>query len=183
LIIIKYLLSALLLSGFSSVDEEGWASVERVEKKEMIEMAGDIDPALWVVFGKQVGSEKVLIAFPEEPTYRYMDGEGKEMEVKASFDGVEYRMQVIDQVFRGAEELIQYRAAALEGAGIMSKTGTEEKNGAAASLVYWKDGYWIFEKMIATADRTYFFQTKSISMEDALHQKFVASFDLERSEK
>lgn len=183
MIVLKYLLASVLLTGFSDIDEEGWASVEKVEKKEMIEMSGEVDPALWVVFGKKIGSEKILISFPEEPRYRYMDASGREMEVQAGFDGVEYRMQIVDRVFNESSDLIDYRQAALEGAGVMFKAAKDEKRGTSASLVYWKDGYWIFEKLVATAERTYFFQTKSISMEDALHKKFVESFDLEQSEK
>lgn len=176
MILIKYLLSALLMTG---VDENGWAKVEKVEKNEFIAESDEIDRSIWVAFAKEMGPEKILVSFPEDPEYRYMDREGKEMEVMARGPGAEYRMQVIDRVFETGEELLDYRREALIGAGILGQKADDLEEVAVAELSYWKEGHWVFEKLVSTSHKTYFFQTQAVSLDDSLHEKFIASFDLQ----
>ncbi len=181
--IIKYFISSILLAAPGVIDENGWVAVDRPEKRDPVESFDDVDRSIWVVFAKQIGEEKILVSFPEDPSYRYMDEKGEEMEATAVLDGAEYRFQVMKKLFSSSEELLDYRKEVLEGAGAVAQKASEPGEPPVIELTYWKEGYWYFEKLVSTPNHTYFFQTKSISMEDAAHLQFVDSFDLEIARK
>jgi len=137
----------ILLSSLMTVpDADGWVKIERPKKEAP---PADIDPSIWVVFAKTLGSEKLLVRFPGDPTYRYLDEAGKELEVVAG----------------------------------MHKLVVREANGAptVTDKTYWQDGFWHMERVITTKNHTYFFETKSESLDLISHGKFVSSFDIERA--
>jgi hypothetical protein len=141
----------ILLSTFfgASMDADGWVSLER-PKQEPFSLE-EVDPSIWVVFAKKIGAEKILVRFPEDPTYRYLDEKGSEMEIYTISEEKTHRLYI--KPAQGSSE-------------------STEKS-------YWQDGFWVFEKSLTTKHNTYFFQTKTISMDLVSHRQFVDSFDVE----
>lgn len=174
----KFLLASLLLGASPSYDGDGWVAVDRPEKGG--EAFEEVDPSIWVVFAKQMGPEKLLISFPEDPAYHYMDKNGEEMEIVASSPDVEYRLQILKKTFSAGEELLAYRMESLQGASI-ARTSMGPETEVSAELTYWKEGYWYMERLLSTEYHTYFFQTKSGGLDDDAHRIFISSFDLYRA--
>ncbi len=168
MILFKLLISLVIFS--TQMDANGWVTLERPEKETHTTGADERDPSIWVVFSKKIGAEKILINFPEEPTYRYFDDTGAEMEILAKSGGTEYRLQVLREIYAPADFLVE-RKKALEGAAIAIE--------AVGELVYWKDGFWYLERHLVTAHHTYLLQTKSAALEGEFHRKFVNSLDVE----
>jgi hypothetical protein len=179
--IFKYLIAAILFGAEapSEIGENGWVAVEKTEQTKEVDSANPVDPSIWVAFAKQMGSEKILIQFPSEPTYRYMDASGEEMEVTSDSKGSEFRLQIIKTKFEDSESLYGWRKALLPEVVISSSENRMENGRAVAEFVYWKDGYWNFERLETTPHHTYFFHTKSAELDQGLHQVFVKSFDLQ----
>jgi hypothetical protein len=63
----KFIINLFAVSGFLSSAEE-WVTVPKIPKAE--EVAGEIDPSIWVLFSKKYDSEHILIRFPDDPVYR-----------------------------------------------------------------------------------------------------------------
>lgn len=172
----KFMFSlSLLMSDAPKMDADGWVPVERPKQEAEMVGADERDPSIWVVFAKQIGSEKIILKFPDEPTYRYAHKNGEEMEVTASAFGVEHKFQVVPQTYASSEEMLRQRVGQLEGYTVISQKWDEN----SAEWMGWKDDFWVQEKIIRGEFRTFFLQTKSASIEANSHRAFVESFDLE----
>ncbi|HEY4255203.1 MAG TPA: hypothetical protein VGM34_02520 [Chlamydiales bacterium] len=132
-----------------SMNADGWVNLER-PKQEPFSIE-EIDPSIWVVFAKKMGAEKFLVRFPEDPTYRYLDEKKVEMEIFTVSEAKTHRLHI-----KPAEDA----------------PGMTEKS-------YWQDGFWVFERMLTTKHNSYFFQTKTISIDLISHRQFIDSFDVE----
>lgn len=181
--IFKLLISAFILSADLSPepDADGWVAIERPEKNSGVEGADERDPSIWVVFSKQIGPEKILISFPDEPTYRYMDVRGELIEVRSASRGAEHRLQVLQETFKSPEELLTLRKKQLEGASMFTQSHDSTKKWV--DLMYWKEGFWHFERLITTDLHTYFLQTTAPDADGEAHHIFIHSFNLENDRK
>lgn len=65
---LAFLISTILLSG----SLEGW--VDLAKKPSVEEQVHDVDPSIWVLFYKKMGSEEFSVRFPVAPTYLYEEG-------------------------------------------------------------------------------------------------------------
>ncbi len=146
--------------------------MERSEKETSPIGADESDSSIWVFFSKEIGSEKMLVGFPKEPTYKYMSSDGSEMEITAASGGSEHRVFILGP----AESLMNARKTSLVGAIVSHEKVDEE----GMELIYWKGGYWFMERLISTDEHSYILQTKNADLESATHCIFVASFDLEK---
>jgi hypothetical protein len=169
----------LLLADAPLMDAEGWVSVERPKKEAEVSGADERDPSIWVMFAKQIGVEKFLISFPDEPTYRYMNGNGEEMEVMTVSEGIEHKLQVWNEKFESAEQMLKLRLERISATAVIEQKSDEN----SAELLVWKDDFWLHEKIIKTEHHTFFLQTKSPSIERDSHRAFVQSFDFEINPK
>jgi hypothetical protein len=177
---VKLLFSfGLLLAELPAMDAEGWVTVERPRKEAEAPGADERDPSIWVVFSKQIGAEKILISFPDEPVYHYMDGDGAQLEATAKAHGIEHRFQMFKQIFRSSEQMLSLRLKQLEKATIVEQRVSEN----SAELLFWQDGFWVQEKLIRTENRAFFLQTKSSEIERDSHRAFTQSFDLVKDPK
>ncbi len=123
------------------IDQDGWVSIERSPKKELhLPTSEENGTDIWVVFGKQIESEKILISFPEDPDYRYIGNHPDEMEVLASVNGVEHRLQIIKESFSNEDSLLSARVDRLTGAKITeqeSKLVNKKPRGRFDLLAGW----------------------------------------------
>ncbi len=169
---LMFFLGALQTEVSAQPNFDGWVAIERSEKEVLPLSADERDPSIWVVFSKEIGSEKILVRFPVEPTYKYLTKDGSEMELLAISGGNEHRVLI----GKPSKDLLGERKANLEGAiAVHEKVGTEN-----AELTYWKDGFWFMERLIATKDHSYILQTKSETIDSDSHLAFAASFDLQK---
>jgi len=177
---VKLLFSfGLLLADLPAMDAEGWVTVERSRKEAEAQGADERDPSIWVVFSKQIGAEKILVSFPDEPVYRYMNGDGAELEVSGKAHGIEHRFQMFKEIFQSSEQMLDLRLKQLEKVSIVEKRVSEN----SVELLFWQDGFWVQEKLIRTENRVFFLQTKSSEIERDSHRAFTQSFDLVRDPK
>jgi hypothetical protein len=169
----KFLVSLHLLMACPSVmDEEGWVLIERPHIEEEALGADERDPSIWVAFAKQVGPEKILINFPDEPVYHY--GQGDEMEVFLTSNETEYRLQIATQIFHSSDEMLRFRLEQLGHASVIQQKIKEK----SVELLVWKDGFWLQEKLIRTDLHTFLIQVKSTSIDRDSYKTFARSFDL-----
>jgi hypothetical protein len=159
----------LLMADLPAMDAEGWVSIER-PRVEDVEGADERDPSIWVVFAKQIGPEKILISFPDEPTYTYKNGG---LEVFSKSGGHEHWFQVLDQTFQSGEEMLRFRLEQLGSPRVVKQKTSEN----SAELVVWKDGFWLQEKIVKSDYRAFIMQTKSVELEPDFHREFTRSFD------
>jgi hypothetical protein len=171
LFLFNILLSAALATVQPEIDEHGWVRVARPEQR--AEVVDQEDHAIWVVFAKQLGSEKILISFPEDPQYRYLDPKGQAIEATAKGEQIEYRFQALDRVVENGEALLESRLSDLEGVRVF-----KTDSGGPVCLTYWQKGLWVQETFLTTPYHTYFFQTQGPEYDEGMHQKFVSSFDV-----
>ena len=150
----------------------GWVAIERREKEKPAHGADETDPSIWVVFAKKIGTEKFLVSFPAEPTYKYLKGDGSEMELSVAAGGSEHLLQVLAP----REDLLNARKMDLKGA-IQLFEQVDEKG--AVDIVYWKDGYWFMERLVTTEKHSYILQTKNGDFEGHSHRQFATSLDIE----
>ncbi|MDE3046695.1 MAG: hypothetical protein KGJ02_08680 [Verrucomicrobiota bacterium] len=134
------------------------------------------EKSIWVIFSKQLGPEKILVGFPEEPLYIYR--EDGEMEIFSTSKGNECHLYVLKKIFKSGDEVLQSREENLENAVVTNRKSGAEKSGPVAELTYWKEGFWHSEKWICTDFHTYFFHTKTASPDLAFYETFTGSFDL-----
>ncbi|HEX2583334.1 MAG TPA: hypothetical protein VHL30_04385, partial [Chlamydiales bacterium] len=131
----------------AEVSSNGWVAVERSEKEDSPLGADESDPTIWVVFAKQMGSEKILVSFPVEPVYKYTKADGSAIEISASAGGNEHLVLVSAP----SRDVLNERKANLESAIIVLEKVGEER----AELIYWQSGYWYMEQLISTAEHSY----------------------------
>lgn len=172
------IIAFLLLAG--SIDENGWASVER-PKKSPIEQKGEEDPSVWPVFARQFGTDRVLIRFPTDPIYRYPNlerGDSETMEIESRVPGTLHRIRV-EENEQGLSEMVKEKIDSIEADENSLLVLSERTSGKVADLFYRAENQWIRERIIKTDARTYVLQTFSDSLSDDSHQKFISSLDLE----
>ena len=162
---------------FSGVDESGWFDVEKPGADGLLAAEVEWDRSIWVYFSKKMGDEKILASFPDEPTYRYTNG-GASLEAFARTWGVEYRMQVQPVQVDSAQKFLSDRMRELKGVDILQSRTAAIKEMDTADIAYRDKGVWVFETWVFSPNHTYLLQTKSVDLDDSLHQKFVASFDV-----
>ncbi len=168
----------LFLIGFIQIElpmeenSNGWVAVDRSEKEDSPLGADESDPSIWVVFAKQINSEKILVSFPVEPSYKYTKADGSEMEISASAGGSEFLLEISGP----SEDLLNERKTSL-GSAIITLERIDEEG---TELIYWKNGYWYMEHLISTGEHSYILQTKNPELESDFHRIFVSSFDLEK---
>lgn len=156
------------------MDQDGWVTVERPKKEAEAMGADERDPSIWVVFSKQLGTGKMVVRFPDEPSYRYV-GEGKQhMEIFAAADGIEYRVGILEETVKSADEMLKARMEQVGSQTVAKKEILENR----AELIHWKEGFWFQETLLKTDHHTFFLQTKSADIESDSHRVFVKSFDL-----
>ena len=175
-ILIMFILGSSIASSADS-DSDGWVAVAK-PSSEMISAAQEQGSGIWVVFSTQLGPEKMLVRFPEEPSYFYK--ESGEMEIFAHSKGDECRLQILEKTFESPEELLESRQSALAGAVVTRSESRMDESGPLVELTYWKEGAGHQERWISTKHHTYFFSTKTASMDLALHNTFISSFDVEQ---
>jgi len=154
------------------MDEEGWVTIPRPSNEAEAVGADERDPSLWVVFAKTIGEDKLLVRFPDEPTYHYM-GEAGELEVVSVAAGNEHRLQVLSETFQSTEEMLKKRLERLGNPPVVQKRVGKDK----VDLILWQDGAWLQERWVRAEHHTFFLQTKSNSIEREAHNIFVKSFD------
>lgn len=137
----------IFLGALSGLEAEGWFPVEKkgappTEKRN--------ESVHGVYFGHNLGTEKFLVRFVEDPSYHYLNE--IEMELEAKGSGVEQRLQVLK---RGTELVL------------------------AEELITREGDAWLYETHYATAAHHYIFQTKSLNADGVLHRQFVSSLDVE----
>lgn len=65
----KFFLGVIFASASAVAPEgDGWFPVEKVPQAE--EVMTDIDPSIWVLFLKKLGSDQISLRFPVDPVYR-----------------------------------------------------------------------------------------------------------------
>jgi|GEM_PF-1273852 hypothetical protein len=165
---------------FGSLDENGWALVERPNKKPTEQSTGQ-DSSLGVVFAKRFDSERALIRFPVEPAYRYPNleqGDQKTIEVDASASGILYRLRVQESSLSIQEE-VENKLDALRSQKDFLLISLESQGERSMDLLYQAEGKWVRERQISTGSRLYVLQTLHDTLNESFHLNFVDSFDLE----
>lgn len=72
MVIFKYLIGFIFASGsMQNPEADGWFPVEKIPKAE--EVITDIDPSIWVLFSKKLGSEHFTVRLPDDPVYRSIE--------------------------------------------------------------------------------------------------------------
>jgi hypothetical protein len=165
--------SLFLLSVIHAELPDGWVAVERPDKEISPLGADETDQSIWVVFAKKIGREKFLVSFPVEPTYRYMNEDGSQMEISAVRGADAHLAQILGP----SSDLLSARKTHLKDATLIFEKVDE--NGA--ELVYWKEGYWFQERLVSTIEHSYILQTKSIDLESDSHRIFASSLDIEKN--
>lgn len=160
----------------AGLDRDGWYTIPKPTKEVQPIGSDERDLSVWTTFSKTIGSEKMLIALPAEPVYRYTKADGSELEVYAARGTVQCKLQVLNKTAESPQSILQSRKQAHVGAVFASEK--QANAGAYAELVYWKDGFWYHESVISSPFHTYLFQTKSLEFAEGGHDKFVSSLDL-----
>lgn len=175
--IIKALIAFVCLANVPVVSDDGWVAVAQPEKQS--DRFDDIDHSIWVVFSKKIGSEKLLISFPEDPQYHYLEGKEDQLEVVGMDPDARFSLKVVRGVYDDADALLKSRIDSLQAAAIARAEAVEMQDRMSAELVYWQDGHWYQETLISTAGHTYLLQSRSAGLDLAAHAQFSGSFDLE----
>lgn len=175
---INKIIAALAL--FGAMDEKGWVSLERPQKVETGKVVDESD-ATWPVFVRQFGEDRVLVRFPDEPTYVYpriLENDLESMQIEASTPVATHRLLVYPSTF-SLDVVIEQKKLSLDSeAGALLVT-SEPTGPNSVELLYRSDEKWVWERIFASTDRVYVLQTLSESLNEAPHLKFSNSFDLE----
>lgn len=150
-----------LLSVVSSVafGQDDWVKVP--PKELVVHQLEQEDHSIWVVFSKTMGSDRVLVRFPEDPTYRHhVDGH---FEAFATHLGV-------GELSLSAK-----------------KKNFSSKKSSAQTLgeVIYRDietGRWIMEKHIETDQFLYVLRFSHPSQSTVIFRQFVDSFEVEKNQ-
>ena len=175
------LMAVLTLLG--TMDEKGWVSVERPRQTAELQSVASASKENWPVFVRHFGEDKVLIRFPEEPSYDYPyveRGDLETMQISATTPASAHSLFVGKKSEEGLESFATNRKEnfdAKEGSFVVSFEKVEER---IFDLFYRNEERWVRERILASADRFYVLQTVAESTSEDLHRKFLASFDLER---
>ena len=179
---ITKIISLILLSG--PIDENGWVSVEPLQKKS-IEQKGGGEIAVWPVFSRQFGVERVLIRFPTDPSYGYPNletGDSESLFAESTNEGFTHRLHVQNSSSE-IDEIIKNKIESIEGEKGSLLVFSGQKNEKIADFLYRDGGKWVRERIIRTPAHLYVLQTFSDTLSDSNHQKFISTFDLEIRDK
>lgn len=172
--LLKYLIGAILAAGpaipVEAEEGDGWFPVE--QKTETPSDGDEIDPSIWVVFAKQLAGEKIVLRFPEDPSYLH-PAPGV-LEIASSKEGERFLLRAVE---RGpGEDPFSQRAAEIQA---LPDAEVFEIDREASSFLYKKEGKWIREQIVQTAGHSFLFQTTSPSPDGVSHRIFFTSFQVE----
>lgn len=167
---------AFLNSLFGVLDAEGWALVAKPKERAFTRsLEEERDPSIWVVFAKQLGDEKFLVRFPEDPLYTYLTSD--EMEISCSRGDISYLLRVLrnpgSSFFDERKKVVELHPETLL---------IQERRPSPHILELFyrnEEGKWVWEQLRLSAHHLYFFQTKSDTIQSDLSYQFVNSLELE----
>ena len=154
MLIHKYLFSAFVLLASALKAEDHWVNIPRSEPIVHRLENVDEDRSIWVVFSKRFDSEKVLIRFPEDPSYRSSEGL---FEATSSQRGI------------GEFSLLSTK-----------KIHPSEVSSPKIRDMIWKDaetGQWVRERHIETGEHLYVIRLAHPNDSEALFHQFADSFE------
>lgn len=151
LVILKYLAgSVLTFFAFVSADPSaGWFPVEKVQVG--ADQLETTDLSIWVLFAKNLGKEKILVRFPNDPSYQYMSQEV--LSISADREGETFQLIVQPAILAAPSE----------------------------DLFYQSEGKWVREHFVQTADHLFHFKTLCNEPDSVHHKAFVSSFLIEKN--
>jgi hypothetical protein len=148
----KYLIALFVLSAPFAMADDGWVSVPRPER--VIHQFAEEDRSIWVVFAKSFGSDRILLRFPEDPTYRHLEG----------------RFEAMATHLGNGEMCLLVRKKVLSS-----------KPPAPISEVAYRDadtGHWVRERHIETDQHQYILRMSHPMDSAALFRQFADSFEI-----
>lgn len=149
--IFKFLIGSILVaSSLVGGEDNGWFPVEKPQKSQ--NQAEEDDPTIWVLFSKNLDSEKFLVRFPTEPSYRY--SETGELEIVAE----------------GEEETF-----------ILTIQESAPRELPNVDLHYQSEGKWVHEHFVQTDQHLYHFKTLSKVAKSESYREFITSFSIEKN--
>lgn len=160
-----------LLAAISPVvDSDDWSPVEKSETTRPMEDE-EYDLSVWPVFSKKVGSDTVIIRFPADPTYRYLSS--SEIEISSTQGNETSQLTILDPTETDIFEKRLKEISAQAGALVIS---VEQSDSETLDLRYFSQGKWVAERILATPEHLFVFQTSSPEPLTGNHQRFVSSF-------
>lgn len=136
--------------------ESGWVAVSPSQKT--IHRLEEEDRAIWVVFAKDFGSERVLIRFPEDPSYQKQQGRFK---------------AYVSQLGSGELTLLVEEKK--------NPSPMEQQTIRYAAYFDPQTGFWVREKHIETGSNQYVLRVVNPSENSSIFQQFANSFEVEPS--
>lgn len=143
----------MLLTASFVAANDGWVSVPRPEK---VVHQLEEDHSIWVVFSKSFGDERVLVRFPEDPTYRHRDGH---------FEAVATHL--------GVGEMALFAR---------KKDPTQPSTSSRINDISYRDaehGFWVRERHIDTSQYHYILRVVHPNQSAALFRQFADSLEIE----
>ena len=169
-----------VLALFGAMDEKGWVSVERPQQKE-VRQALDESDATWPVFSKQFGEDRVLVRFPEEPTYTYPRlelGDPFTMHVESKMAYGTHRL-LVSPLASTLDTYVEQKKLSIASEEDALLVSSDQTGSNSVDLLYRSDKMWVRERIFAFTDHVYVLQTLSESLNESPHLQFASSFDLE----
>ncbi len=144
-----YLLASFFSLGNADVrPDDGWFSVEkRLPVPEQFEN----DPSIWVLFAKDVGSERLQVRLPGDPTYQYE--EDGSFRLYSTQNGESFELGVYPADW------------ALAGEGVSHAI----------------DGKWVSEQIVRTEHHCYLLKTVCKEPFSPQHMAFISSLSIEEN--
>jgi len=144
----SFLLSIIASTSLVSGEENGWFPVGK--KPPVEEESLERDPAIWVLFSKTIDLEKILVRFPEDPTY--LVTETGNLCIQSERNGEIFELTVSKK-------------------GSLAKDFEDE--------LFESEGMWVHQHVIQTEQHEYRFKTVAHQPESPNHKDFIASFTLQ----
>lgn len=169
-----------ILSALGTMDEKGWVPVER-PKAEVVESSKEALADSWPVFVRQFGSDRILIRFPDEPTYTYPYVEQGDLEtafVEANFEGVSYQL-LVELRSMDFDRFLEAKKLTIASEKDALLVAVDEVDARTVDFLYRSGKKWIRERVIGSNERFYTLQTTADTFDEAFHDRFLHSFDLE----
>lgn len=149
---------------------DGWFPVEQLEKTPFEE--DDKDSSIWVIFMKNLGDEKILARFPEDPHYQYITPQNLEI---SSTKGAEMFKLWVQEIPRDRDPFEQRAEEILS----LPEVVVTQSDSEGLNFVYQAEGKWFREHLLQTGSHLYLFQTSSYTATSANHEIFIHSFEIE----
>lgn len=175
MVLLKFLIASFLASAPLVAEEnlpsDGWFPVEQPEKQPVQE--DEKDSTIWAIFVKNLGDEKILARFPEDPNYKYITPET--IEISSTKNGERFQLWI--QEIPQGDSFKQRMEEVLSLPNVqMSEADPEGMN-----LVYQTEGKWVQEHLLLTSHHLYLFQTTSLTPSSEKHEIFTQSFEIENN--